>query len=110
MLITGQVYNGSAISFTPGKSAGWYLQQAGGPTNLADKGNIFVIRSDGSVIGRGNSGSGLWRGSVLSAKLQPGDTVVVPEKFIGSSGWKTLLSTAQFLSSMAIAARVATSF
>ena len=110
VLITGQVYNGSAISFTPGKSAGWYLQQAGGPTNLADKGNIFVIRSDGSVIGRGNSGSGLWRGSVLSAKLQPGDTVVVPEKFIGSSGWKTLLSTAQFLSSMAIAARVATSF
>jgi hypothetical protein len=42
--------------------------------------------------------------------LQPGDTVVVPEKYIGSSSWKTLLQTAQFLSSMAIAARVVTSF
>jgi protein involved in polysaccharide export with SLBB domain len=110
VLVTGQVYNGSALSFSPGKSAGWYLDQAGGPTNLADKGNIFVIRADGSVIGRGNRGSGLWRGSVLGAKLQPGDTVVVPEKYIGSSSWKTLLQTAQFLSSMAIAARVVTSF
>ena len=107
VLVTGQVYNGSALSFSPGKSTSWYLAQAGGPTNLADKGNIFVIRADGSVIGRGNSGSGLWRGSVLSAKLQPGDTVVVPEKFIGNSAWKNLLSVAQFASSIAITARVA---
>jgi protein involved in polysaccharide export with SLBB domain len=107
VLITGQVYNGSAISFLPGKSAGWYLQQAGGPTNLADKGNIFVIRADGSVIGRGNSGSGLWHGSVMSARLQPGDTVVVPEKYFGTSAWKTLLSVAQFASSVAITAHIA---
>jgi len=107
VLVTGQVYNGAALSFSPGKSAGWYLSQAGGPTNLADKGNIFVIRADGSVIGRGNSGSGLWRGSVLSAKLEPGDTVVVPEKFIGNSSWKNLLSVAQFASSVAITAHIA---
>ncbi len=107
VLVTGQVYNGSAISLSPGKSAGWYLAQAGGPTNLADKGNIFVIRADGSVIGRGNSGSGLWRGSVLNARLEPGDTIVVPEKFIGSSAWKNLLSIAQFTSSVAITAHIA---
>jgi protein involved in polysaccharide export with SLBB domain len=110
VLVTGQVYNGAAISFSPGKNAAWYLQQAGGPTNLADKGNIFVIRADGSVIGRGSNGSGLWRGSVLSTRLQPGDTVVIPEKFIGSSIWKELLNAGQFASSIAIAARVATSF
>jgi protein involved in polysaccharide export with SLBB domain len=107
VLVTGQVYNGSAISFSPGKNAAWYLQQAGGPTNLADKGNIYVIRADGSVIGRGNNGGGLWRGSVLSARLQPGDTVVVPEKFIGTSSWKTLLSVAQFASSVAITSHIA---
>jgi protein involved in polysaccharide export with SLBB domain len=110
VLVTGQVYNGSAISFVPGKTAGWYLQQAGGPSNLADKGNIFVIRANGSVIGRGNSGSGLWHGSVLSARLEPGDTVVVPQKYFGTSVWKTLLEAGTFASSMAIAARVATSF
>ncbi len=107
VMVTGQVYNGSALSFSPGKSTNWYLAQAGGPTNLADKSNIFVIRADGSVIGRGNSGSGLWRGSVMSAKLQPGDTVVVPEKFIGNSAWKNLLSVAQFASSVAITAHIA---
>jgi len=107
VLVTGQVYNGSAISLSPGKTASWYLAQAGGPTNLADKGNIFVIRADGSVIGRGNSGSGLWRGSVLNARLEPGDTVVVPEKFIGTSAWKNLLSVAQFASSVAITAHIA---
>jgi protein involved in polysaccharide export with SLBB domain len=112
VLISGQVYNASAVSFAPGKNAGWYLQQAGGPTNLADKKNIFIIRADGSVIGhQGGGTSGFWHGGVLSARLEPGDSVVVPEKFIsGSSAWKDIMTTAQFISSMAIAARVATSF
>jgi len=110
VLVSGQVYNASAISFEPGKNAGWYLQQAGGGTNQADKKNVFIIRADGSVIGRGNSGSGLWRGSVLGTRMQPGDTVVMPEKYFGTNVWKTLLDTASFASSMAIAARVATSF
>ncbi len=107
VMVTGQVYNSSALSFAPGKSAGWYLSQAGGPTNLADKGNIFVIRADGSVIGRGNNGSGLWHGSVTSARLEPGDTVVVPQKFVGTSAWKSLMSVAQFASSVAFTAAVA---
>ena len=112
VLISGQVYNSSAVTFTPAKNAGWYLQQAGGPTNLADKKNIFIIRADGSVIGHnGSAGSGFWHGNVLSTRLEPGDSVVVPEKFIsGSSAWKNVMTTAQFISSMAIAARVATSF
>ncbi len=111
VLVSGQVYNGSAISFVPGKSAGWYLEQAGGATNLADKRSIFVIRADGSVVGRSNNtAGGLWHGSVLSTKLQPGDTIIVPERFIGSSTWKEVLNAAQFASSIAIAARVATSF
>lgn len=112
VLISGQVYNTAAVSYAPGKNAGWYLQQAGGPTNLADKKNIFIIRADGSVLGHsGSEGSGFWHGNVLSTRLEPGDSVVVPEKFIsGSSAWKEVMTTAQFISSMAIAARVATSF
>jgi len=110
VLVSGQVYNASAISYEPGKNAGWYLQQAGGGTNQADKKNVFIIRADGSVLGHGNTGTGLWRGSVLSTHLQPGDTVVMPEKYFGTNVWKTLLEAGSFASSMAIAARVATSF
>jgi protein involved in polysaccharide export with SLBB domain len=110
VLITGQVYSPSATSYAPGKNAGWYLQQAGGPTDLANKKDIYVIRANGSVAGQG-SGAGLWKGNVLSTVLRPGDTLVVPEKIItGSSAWKNVLTTAQFVSSMAIAAAAVHSF
>jgi len=50
-------------------------------------------------------------GNVLSAVIRPGDTVVVPEKIIsGSSGWKNAMTTAQFVSSMALAAAAVHSF
>ncbi len=110
VLVSGQVYNASAITYAPGKNAGWYLKQAGGVTNLANKKAIFIVRANGSVIGEG-SGSGWWGGGVLSTRLQPGDTIVVPERILtGSPLLRDLLSTAQIASSMAIAARVATSF
>ena len=104
VLSLGQVYNANAITFKPGKTAGWYLKQAGGPTQLANKKGIYVIRANGSVISSG--GAADWfSGGVLNAKLQPGDVLVVPEKFVtGSSAWKTTLETAQFLASLAIAA------
>jgi protein involved in polysaccharide export with SLBB domain len=106
VLVSGQVYNASAISFAPGKSAGWYLQHAGGATAAANRKDIFVIRANGSVVGRG---SGEWYDhNVLSTRLQPGDVVVVPQKIIGASlFWRNLLSTAQIASSIAITAAVA---
>ena len=104
------MYSPAAITYAPGKNAGWYLQQAGGPTDLANKKDIYVIRANGAVVGQGG-GSGLWKGSVLSAVMRPGDTLVVPEKIItGSSAWKNVLTTAQFVSSMAIAAAAVHSF
>ncbi len=49
VLVIGQVYNSNALTFTPGRNAGWYLSRAGGATQLANKGAIFIIRADGSV-------------------------------------------------------------
>lgn len=104
VLSLGQVYNANALTFKPGKTAGWYLKQAGGPTQLANKKGIYVIRANGSVISSGGAAD-LFSGGVLNAKLQPGDVLVVPEKFVtGSSAWKTTLETAQFLATLALAA------
>jgi protein involved in polysaccharide export with SLBB domain len=106
VLVSGQVYNASAITFVPGKSAGWYLQHAGGATSMANRKEIFVIRANGSVVGRR---SGDWYDhDVLSARMEPGDVVVVPQKVNGPSMlWRNLLVTAQIASSIAITAAVA---
>jgi len=105
VLVSGQVYNASAITFTPNKTARWYLQRAGGATEIANRKDVFVIRANGEVIGRR---SGTWHDKdVLSTKLDAGDTVVVPQKIIGASlVWRNLLATAQVAASVAIAAAV----
>jgi protein involved in polysaccharide export with SLBB domain len=98
VMVSGQVFNPTAISYRPGKSAKWYLSQAGGPTQLANKKAMFVIRADGSVVGVKNS---LIIGDSFNAVLLPGDTVVVPEKAIGGGpNWQVLFTAAQVASSV----------
>jgi len=105
VLISGQVYNASAITFVPGKTAGWYLQRAGGATEAANRKEIFVIRANGSVVGR-RSGE-FYDHSVLSTRLEAGDVIVVPQKIVGASAiWRNILGTAQVAASLAIAAAV----
>jgi polysaccharide biosynthesis/export protein len=103
--VTGQVFNATAIAYRPGKSAKWYLNQAGGPTTVANRKAIFVIRADGSVIGGKES---LWSGDSLNASLRPGDSVVVPEKALGGGvQWQSVFTTASLASSIAEAAVIA---
>lgn len=98
VMVTGQVFNPTAVSYRPGKSARWYLSQSGGPTQLANKKAIFVIRADGSVIGSRDS---TWSGNSLGAMLQSGDTVVVPEKALsGGVQWQNIFLAAQVATSI----------
>ena len=107
-MVTGQVFNPTAVSFRPGKSASWYLSQSGGPTQIANKKAIFVIRADGSVVG---AKGGLFSGESLSATLQPGDTIVVPERALGGGvQWQSVLLSAQTASAIASALVIATHF
>lgn len=106
VLVTGQVYNSTALTYAPDKTAGWYLRRAGGANATANRKEIFVIRANGSVVGRRSSG--WFEGDVLSTRLNPGDVVVVPQKIIGSSQlWRNLLTTGQLAASVAITAGVA---
>jgi protein involved in polysaccharide export with SLBB domain len=106
VLVSGQVYNASAITFVPGKTAGWYLKRAGGSTDGGNMKEVLVIRANGLVVGRR---SGEWYDSgVLETKLDPGDVVVVPQKvFGGSAVWRNLFASAQILSSVGFAAALA---
>ena len=103
VMVQGQVYNPTAVAFRPGKSAKWYLSQAGGPSTTANKKAIFVIRANGSVVG--SEGFSLWRGNPLDATLYPGDTIIVPEKAVGGPAeWKNIFQSAQVLSSIVTSA------
>jgi hypothetical protein len=104
VLVSGQVYNQTAISYVPGKDGNWYLRQAGGATPAGDKGAIFVVRANGSVIGHA---SGWLSGNALNVRMRPGDSIIVPDKAIGSQVWKNLISAAQIMSSVAVTGAVA---
>jgi len=77
--VTGQVFNPTAVAYVAGRSAKWYLSQAGGLTQLANKKAVFVVRGDGSVLGAKNNSDSWWSGNALNQTLRPGDSIVVPE-------------------------------
>jgi protein involved in polysaccharide export with SLBB domain len=108
VMVQGAVYNQTAITFRPGKSAGWYLHQSGGATSAADKKNIFIVRADGTVAGGPKS---VFNGGALEAAMQPGDMLMVPSKaFGGGIKWKQTLQVAQLVSAIGIAVQVARGF
>ncbi len=108
VLVQGAVYNQTGITYRPGKSAEWYLHQAGGPTSSADKKNIFIVRADGTVAG---GPKGLFTGGALDVELRPGDMVMVPNKaFGGGAKWKQVLQVSELVSAVGIAVQVARGF
>ncbi|GAA0731533.1 SLBB domain-containing protein [Sphingomonas trueperi] len=77
--VFGAVYRPASFLLSYGKPLRVkdYVYQAGGAIRGADKGNIFVVRANGSVLTRS-------RGA-MSAKVLPGDVVFVPIKSQSSS-------------------------
>ena len=75
--VLGAVYNANAFMHSEKRRTGDYLRQAGGPTRNADKGRAYIIQADGSVLPKQDLGS-----SFEKKKLNPGDSVVVPEQVL----------------------------
>jgi len=56
-----------------------------------------------------SQGNTLWNGGALSTVIEPGDTIVVPEKAIGgSNNWKNVIAVAQLAEAAATTAFIAT--
>ena len=99
--VMGAVYNKSSFLYHPNTSLAKYLQSAGGPTREADKGRIFVVRANGSVISK-QSVSHLWSGNFEALRLLPGDAIIVPEKIDRGAGRRVLRDWAQIVASIAM--------
>ena len=71
--ILGEVQMSSAHVFDSELSLSDYLELAGGTTDFADDGAVYVIRADGRIVTPNSN----WF-SYADSNIQPGDTIVVP--------------------------------
>ncbi|MGA7522452.1 MAG: SLBB domain-containing protein [Acidobacteriaceae bacterium] len=101
--VVGAVYDQNSFLYESHRRAGDYLHLAGGPNRDADKSHTFIIRADGSVVSR-ESESGIWGNEFASLTMNPGDTIVVPEKVFKPGGMRAFLDWSQIFSQFALGA------
>jgi len=98
--VVGAVYNENAFVYRQEKRLADYLRQAGGVARSGDKADLYLLRVDGSVTSKRQSG---WlMGDFDTERLMPGDTIVVPEDFARTSWTKTLRDWSQILYQMGL--------
>ena len=88
--VLGSVYNPTSIVYTRGKRADFYVNKVGGPTSDAEEGEMYIVKADGTIISKTQKGGfGLswdsedrrWvSGGFASARIDPGDSILVPSK------------------------------
>jgi len=100
--VVGAVYNQNSFLFFNGRSLGRYLSQAGGPNRDADAKHEFVIRANGDVVSRDKRS--LWDNNFAKLRMDPGDSIVVPNKTFKPSALKGLLEWTQLFSQLALGA------
>jgi protein involved in polysaccharide export with SLBB domain len=102
--VVGAVYDQNSFLYAQARRAGTYLQLAGGPNRDADRSHEFIIRADGEVVSR-KRGETIWSGSEFdNLRINPGDTIVVPEKTIKPSAMRGLIDWSQMFSQFALGA------
>jgi len=107
----GAVFNQATFVYDGRKSVENYIMMAGGYTESADKDRIYILKVNGSAVRPQGSRFFLFPGSGFSSPdgkplLEPGDTIVVPEK-IGRIAWRrNIIDISQILFQATMAAGV----
>jgi protein involved in polysaccharide export with SLBB domain len=108
--VVGRVYNPTGVVYDPANDRlGYYLRTVGGPTESADRDHIFMIKADGSVVTRENVSGGFYifgEKGLMSARVEPGDSIVVPEKLVQVRLMKDIKDITQILYQIAVTAGV----
>jgi hypothetical protein len=102
--VVGAVYDQNSFLFEPGRTVNHFLQMAGGPDRDADRHHEFVIRADGSVISRASVDKNYFGGGFNQMRLNPGDTIVVPDKTLRPTAVRALADWTQVFSQLALGA------
>lgn len=108
--IVGAVYNQNAVFYEPGRDYSYYIQVSGGFSDKADKKNVFIIKANGMALKL--KGSTIWDKSsnqwtVGYGRIDPGDTIVVPDKLDRVPWMRTIKDITQILFQVATTAGIA---
>jgi protein involved in polysaccharide export with SLBB domain len=105
--VIGEVQSATSHFYRDELSRDDYIAQSGGTTRRADRGRIYIVRASGLVISAESSG---WFRRSGQARIQPGDTIVVPmdtERMPALPLWQAVTS---IVYNLAIAAAAVNSF
>lgn len=105
--VIGEVQTTTSHLFRKDLTRDDYVGLSGGLTRKADKGRVYIVRADGSVVSSESSG---WFRRSSQVAMQPGDTIVVPldtERMPALPLWQAVTS---ILYNLAIAAAAVNSF
>jgi len=90
--VMGEVYGPAGVAYDPALTVRQYIDRAGGFTREADQEQVFVVKVTGEIIseaGLKDSGKNhifpllpLVSGGLMQDRLEPGDTIYVPTKFL----------------------------
>jgi polysaccharide export outer membrane protein len=116
--VLGAVYNPNALIFEGQRQElSYYLKKTGGPTDNAEADKMYVVRADGTVVAKSETGwfnagwsdeEKRWEfgSSFEDTRLNPGDTVLVPQKVIKPSYMKDVKDITTILYQIAVGAGV----
>jgi polysaccharide export outer membrane protein len=102
--VLGAVYNPTALTFNEKeRELRYYLAMTGGPTENAQENAMYVVQANGSVV---SSKKTAWWSDFNNTRLNPGDTVLVPERIVWPSYMRNVKDITQILYQIATTAGV----
>lgn len=114
--VIGAVYNQTAFVYNPDAPLSTYIDMAGGLTEDADSSEMYVLKIDGTAISKKDArgwglawdkeGSRWVSGRFMSRRLDPGDTIVVPQETEKIAWLREVKDITQILYQIAVTAGV----
>ena len=109
--VLGAVYSSTTQLYRPEMSINGYINAAGGALRTAHKRLVYLIKSDGTTLRLTRSTAMLsskqWKApSGFSATVEPGDTIVVPMKYMDRSSIESFKDTIDIIYRVAVATGV----
>jgi len=116
--VLGEVFNATALFAEEGKTVNFYLNRVGGPTNMAEKKQMYVVKANGFVYSKSQEsgfGGAKWDeeeyqwsmgGDFEGMPLEPGDTIIVPQKVERYPWLRIVKDVTQIMYQIAVAAGI----